>query len=182
MAYPRRRDPIDHSVRAADDGRRVHATRRPRPANAGEWVMAILWASTRYHLGNNPGLFQDAQYVGHALRLPFQKTWIDGEAAAVRLIFHTRDVETWAGRRGHKISINDVEIGRLSDGGSARGDTEAFELTIARPLLDEALSGRDQFIVAVDLELDPDHPGLADDFVVTRIESDGTFAARLGWR
>jgi hypothetical protein len=143
--------------------------------------MAILWASTRYHLGNNPGLFLDAQYVGHTLRLPFQKTWIDGDAAAIGLVFHTRDVETWDGRRGHKISINGVEIGRLSDRDSAQGDAEAFKLSIARPALNEALAGHDQFILAIDLEIDPDRPRLVDDFVLTRIESDGTFAAKLGW-
>ena len=143
--------------------------------------MAILWASTRYHLGNNPGLFLDAQYVGHTLRLPFQKTWIDGEAAAIGLVFHTKDVETWDGRCGHKISINGVEIGRLSDAGSGQGDTEVFTLSVARQILDDLLAGRDQFVLAIDLEIDPDRPRLVDDFVLTRIESDGTFAARLGW-
>lgn len=143
--------------------------------------MKILWASTRYHLGSNPGLFLDAQYVGHTLRLPFQKTWIDSEAATIGLVFHTKDVETWDGRRGHKVSINEIEIGRLSDRDSTQGDAEIFTLSVARSVLNDALAGHDQFTLAIDLEIDPDRPKLVDDFVLTRIESDGTFAARLGW-
>ena len=143
--------------------------------------MAILWASTNYHLGDNPGIFQDACYVGHVLRLPFRKAWIDPEASGVVLRVHTRDVETWADRLGHKVSINEREVGRLKDASDALGGTEVFAFSVTRPELDDALAGGDHFTLSIELDLGTAGPRLSDDFVVTRIESDGTFAAALGW-
>jgi hypothetical protein len=45
-----------------------------------------------------------------------------------------------------------------------------------------ALGGEDNFLLAVELERQAASPGLADDFVLWRIETDGTFAASLGWK
>ena len=140
----------------------------------------ILWLAGRYHLGDNPGVFQDAQYVGYALELPFRKTWIDETATTVKLIVTTLEVETWGAWSGHKVSINGVEVGRLKDQNDAQGSPERFELRIDRALLDGALAGKDTFILRVDLDIQPATPGMADDFILTRVASDG-FAAKLGW-
>ncbi|MET1028029.1 MAG: hypothetical protein ABWY00_12740 [Dongiaceae bacterium] len=144
--------------------------------------MAILWASTKYHLGDNPGVFQDASYIGHHLKLPFRKAWLDPEASTVVLRVHTRDVETWGDCLGHKVSINEREIGRLKDTGDASGDAEVFELGIARSDIEKILAGDDCFTLSIELDVGAAAPRISDDFVVTRIESDGTFAAKLGWK
>jgi hypothetical protein len=90
-------------------------------------------------------------------------------------------VETWADHLGHKVSINETEVGRLKDAADVLGRTEVFEFAMARPELEDALAGGDRFTLSIELDLGITGPRLADDFVVTRIESDGTFAAALGW-
>ncbi len=142
----------------------------------------ILWVAGRYQLGDDPGLFQDAHYVGHALELPFRKTWIDDSAQTVTLLIHTTDVETWGAWQGHSVLLNGTEVGRLKDASDTQGGTEIFQLPLARGTLDGILSGEDNFLLRVEIERQPSQPGLADDFVLTRIETDGTFAAKLGWK
>jgi len=142
----------------------------------------ILLVAGRYQLGDDPGLFQDAVYVGQTLALPFKKTWIDGSATTVKLIVYTTDVETWGDWKGHAVSINGVEIGRLKDPNDTYGPLERFELPIPVATLNGALGGKDEFILSVVLEVQAATPGLSDDFILVRIATDGTFAAKLGWK
>jgi hypothetical protein len=142
----------------------------------------ILWVAGRYQLGNDPGLFQDAAYVGQGLALPFKKTWIDPNATVVKLIIHTTDVETWGNWSGHAVLINNIEVGRLKDPTDTMGSIERFELSIPVSTMNAALGGKDEFALRVELEIQPAQPGLSDDFVLTRIASDESFAAKLGWK
>jgi hypothetical protein len=143
----------------------------------------IVLITGRYQFGNDAGLFQDAIYIGFELKLPFTKTWIDASATDIIFIFHTHDVEIWGTGQGHRVSINNVEIGRLKDGNDVQGTSEVFRLTVARTTVEAALAGKDNFLLSVELEVQPSlPPGLSDDFVLWRIETDGTFAARLGWK
>jgi len=142
----------------------------------------IVLITGRYQLGNDAGIFQDALYIGFELKLPFTKTWIDSSATDITFIFYTHDVETWGTWIGHRVSINGVEIGRLKDPDDVQGASEVFRLVVPRTTLDSALGGKDNFVLTVELEREPAMPGLADDFVLWRIESDGTFAASLGWK
>jgi hypothetical protein len=142
----------------------------------------IVLITGRYQLGNDPGIFQDALYVGFELKLPFTKTWIDSSATNITFVFYTHDVETWGSWKGHRVSINNVEIGRLRDPDDAQGASEIFKLAVPRTTVETALGGKDNFLLSVELDVQPATPGLADDFVLWRIETDGTFAARLGWK
>jgi hypothetical protein len=142
----------------------------------------IVLITGRYQLGNDAGIFQDALYVGFELQLPFTKTWIDTNADNITFVFYTHDVETWGAWKGHRVAINDVEIGRLKDPDDTQGVSEIFRLAVPRKELEKALNGKDQFLLSVQLEVQPASPGMADDFVLWRIETDGTFAARIGWR
>jgi hypothetical protein len=145
-------------------------------------VTPIVFVTGRYQLGNDPGVFQDAIYVGHELSLPFKSIWIDPAAASIGLTFYTHDVETWAEWQGHRVAINGTEIGRLKDPDDKQGVNEVFHLSIARHDLEQALNGKDTFLLTITLgELDT-APNLSDDFVLWRIESDGSFAAHLGWK
>lgn len=142
----------------------------------------ILLVAGCYHLGDNAGAFQHAVYVGHALELPFKKTWIDPAAQTVTFLFATTDVETWGDWKGHAVTINGSEIGRLKDATDAQGPREGFSIPVRTSSLNALLNGRDEFTLRIELETQTAFPGMADDFIITRIETDGTLAAKLGWK
>ena len=139
----------------------------------------ILLIAGRYQLGNNEGLFQDAHYVGYGLELPFRKTWIDTDAKEIGFVFHTTDVETWGDWKGHRVAINGQEIGRLKDPSDTYGPAEVFTIKVPTATLEKILSGKDNFVLSVELERQPTQPGLSDKLVLTRIETDGTLALRV---
>jgi hypothetical protein len=128
----------------------------------------ILLIAGRYQL-------QDAHYVGYGLELPFRKTWIDTDAKEIGFVFHTTDVETWGDWKGHS-----QEIGRLKDPSDTYGPAEVFTIKVPTATLEKILSGKDNFVLSVELERQPTQPGLSDKLVLTRIETDGTLAASLG--
>jgi hypothetical protein len=161
----------------------VASTDAAIPLHSIESLMTpIVLITGRYQLGNDAGIFQDALYIGFELRLPFTRTWMDQAASDITFVFYTHDVETWGAWQGHRVAINNVEIGRLKDPDDVQGESEVFRLAIPRATLEAALAGKDTFILSVELDVQPASPGLADDFVLWRIETDGTFAARLGWK
>jgi hypothetical protein len=141
----------------------------------------ILVVSGAYQLGDNPGLFQDSIYCGDLLSLPMTLVWLDQNASNVAFIVYTHDVETWGNWSGHRVSINNVEIGRLKDPNDVQGRSERFELVVPRSKLESALGGANTFVVRIELERQPQVQGMADDFVVTRLATDGV-AIRLGGR
>jgi len=133
----------------------------------------IVLITGRYQLGNDPGIFQDALYVGFELTLPFTKTWIDPTAKDITFAFYTHDVETWGQWKGHRVAINNVEIGRIKDPDDIQGASEISRLVVPRATIDLALAGKDTFLLSVELDVQPSSPGLSDDFVLWRIETDG---------
>jgi hypothetical protein len=145
-------------------------------------MTSIVLVTGRYQIGNDPGVFQDAIYVGFELKLPFTKTWIDPNASSITFTFYTHDVETWGTSKGHRVSINNVEIGRLRDPIDVQGASEICSISVPRTTIESLLATDDNFLLSIELELPLQGPGLADDFVLWRIETDGTFAARLGWK
>lgn len=139
----------------------------------------ILLIAGRYQLGNNEGLFQDAHYVGYGLELPFRKTWIDTDAKEIGFVFHTTDVETWGDWKGHRVAINGQEIGAAQGSVRHLRSCRSLHDQSADSDLEKILSGKDNFVLSVELERQPTQPGLSDDFVLTRIETDGTLALRV---
>jgi hypothetical protein len=142
----------------------------------------VLMIAGRYHLGDTPGIFQDAVYVGHELNFPFNGPWFDPAAATIGLRFHTTDVETWGNWDGHRVLVNGTEVGRLKDPDDQFGSAELFTLVVDKHTLVQAIGGSNNFVVTVALEHQPAQPGMADDFLFLRFETDGTFGARLGWK
>ncbi|MDJ0514071.1 MAG: hypothetical protein QNJ62_11580 [Methyloceanibacter sp.] len=134
---------------------------------------AVVLLTGAYHLGNNPGVFQDAQYVGLRLEFPARLTW--KPPAAVELIFYTHDIETWGGTGGHAVTINGTEVGRLRDVVNTQHPTEINTITIDKAVFDNAVGGGDEFRLGIAVR----GGTLADDFVLTRVETRG-FAALLG--
>ena len=128
-----------------------------------------------YHFGNNLGIFGQASFVGLRLQLPVVVTWIsdDPSASEVSLWVETHDIETWDPEQwaGHAVLINDTEIGRLKDPANVTGRTEVFKLTIDKTAVRRLIDGSGNATLSVVLERQPQHPILADDFVLTRIET-----------
>src|SRR6185436_2080981 len=81
------------------------------------------------------------------------------------IVFHTTDVETRG--RAAQGSVRHLRSCRSLHDQSADSD------------LEKILSGKDNLVLSVELERQPTQPGLSDDFVLTRIETDGTLALRV---
>lgn len=137
---------------------------------------SVVFLTGNYHLGNNPGVFQDAQYVG--LKLEFPATLVWRPEAAVELILYTRDVESWGGTGGHIVTINDTEVGKITDFDNAQHPNEITSIKIDKAKFDSAVGSSDDFRLGI-IVVTGTHPSLADDFVLTRIET-RDFSARLG--
>ena len=138
----------------------------------------ILLIAGRYQLGNNEGLFQDAHYVGYGLELPFRKTWIDTDAKEIGFVFHTTDVETWGDWKGQSCDQRPRDRGGSRIRPHLRSCRSLHDQS-ADSDLEKILSGKDNLVLSVELERQPTQPGLSDDFVLTRIETDGTLALRV---
>jgi hypothetical protein len=114
----------------------VASTDAAIPLHSIESLMTpIVLITGRYQLGNDAGIFQDALYIGFELRLPFTRTWMDQAASDITFVFYTHDVETWGAWQGHRVAINNVEIGRLKDPDDVQGESEVFRLAIPRATL-----------------------------------------------
>ena len=142
----------------------------------------ILVLSGKYHFGDNAGVFQNATYIGHQLVLPVRKTWLDDKADTVAFYFSTHDVETWGDWKGHKVAINGTEIGRIKDVADTVGEIETTKLELTKAEFIKLLDRSDNFSLSIELEKQITLPGLADDFVLTRIATSDNLAVVLGWK
>lgn len=142
----------------------------------------VLLICGSYHFGDGPGTFQDATYIGHQLVLPVRKVWLDDRADHVSFYFSTHDVETVGDWRGHRVTINGTEIGRIKNHGHTAGDVDTTKLDVALETLVKLLGGKDYFSLAIELEKRHATPGMADDFVLTRIATSASLSLALGWQ
>ena len=141
----------------------------------------ILVVSGSYHFGDNPGIFQNSTYVGHQLVLPVRKTWLDERADKVAFYFGTQDVETLGNWKGHRVTINGKDIGRIKNHGGMAGTAETVKLEVKLDDLLMLLDQKDNFTLAIEYEKQPAMPGLGDDFVLTRIATSENLSVTLGW-
>jgi len=68
----------------------------------------LIWQG-RLQLGDEPGVFQDAQYTGLASELPITAYRIDPNITSehtFRLVLETENLETYTGYPGHKIEVH----------------------------------------------------------------------------
>lgn len=143
-------------------------------------VATILVLEGRYHFGNNPGVFQDATYVGLQLNLPITVTWYDENLDEVAFLFKTQDVESWRGSGGHQVLLNGTDVGRLSDPSDGQAGNEQFRIAIPTVLFKAILKGSKFARLGILVEVGDSPPGLADDFVLRRIETEENLLVRVG--
>ena len=141
----------------------------------------------QYHLGDNPGLFQDATFIGYVLALPLAVTLdLNDPAEHATLQIETHDIETWDPDRwlGHPVRLTrqdeTIEVGRLKDPNATDGRVEVFQLKVAKSEIERLLGGHSgSAVLTVEVERQMARPGLSDDFVLTRLEIAGA-TARIG--
>lgn len=145
----------------------------------------ILVMTGNYQFGNNPGLFQEAPFVGKSVIFPVSVTYVDVTATDVRLYFDTHDIETWGDWMGHQVLLNGEEVGRLKDPADRFGRAETFEVIIKMAdflrIINYGGGMPSKVELQIVLDTQPAHPGLADDFVLMRIDTSDSAVLRLGW-
>jgi hypothetical protein len=147
-----------------------------------------IWTG-RVHLGDDPGIYGNAQYVGFSVAFPVQLQPFDETAAApppdVTFLVAASDVSVMTGYPGHKVSIvgysptstphewaaTELAFGRINS--SFAGE---LVIQVSAATLPEYLS--------VHVEIDATvAPGLYDDFLLTRISLQSTtHYASFGFR
>lgn len=142
----------------------------------------ILVVSGSYHFGDNPGIFQNSTYIGHQLVLPARKTWLDDRAEKLAFFFSTTDVETLGNWRGHRVTLNGTDIGRIKNIGGTPGLPDTVKIEVSSDDLRRLLDGKDNFTLVIEYEKHPTIPGLGDDFVLTRIATSENWSVALGWK
>ncbi|URM91342.1 hypothetical protein LUW75_16705 [Streptomyces sp. MRC013] len=149
----------------------------------------LVWQG-RIHLGDEPGVFGDAEYSGLAMELPvtLRKTDPSGPNTT-KLVLVTQNAETYTGYPGHLITVTQF----LPDPGEPNHFTE---VVLATARLESADDNRKEIVltlpdqsapvfISVRVRVDTEvPPGLYDDFVVTRLLNrarDFAFVADLGF-
>lgn len=144
----------------------------------------VLVFEAMYHLGDDPGIFQNAVFIGHRLSLPMNLAYVVKDST-VSLVIRTRHVETWGKRgkwNGHSVLLDTTHIGYLEDRDDKTPEgTEIHTFTISADKL-EAIAGTDSnFAFSVVLERQDPQQGRADDFLFLRLETVNA-VVRMGWK
>lgn len=139
----------------------------------------LIW-NGRIHLGDEPGIYGVTPYPGLALELPVTLEKTDPAAAdETTLILHTKNVETFTGYPGHKITVTAF----VPD---PNQPFHSVEQVLATELLTSADNNRKQVeldltgltfpvFIGVRVRIDTEvPPGLYDDFLVTRLLNKST--------
>lgn len=148
----------------------------------------ILVLTGAYHLGDNPGLFGGATWVGDRLSLPMRVEYAASQGDPVLLV-EVHDLDVWQqGWPGHHVFVDDQPVGRLlppfeepapvPPGGQV-GPLRMPQVAVVNLGRERLKKGmRFRLVIAVDRQ-GGDAP-LLDDFLITRIES-VDWVIRPGW-
>ena len=141
----------------------------------------LIWTGA-LNLGDTPGVFMNAQFVGLLLQIPVTITFPPTSKEPVLFRLITTDVEVFGGKK-HPVywdwspgTAFPAPVGYIDDVAMTPGRPE-----ISHPLTvpaSAAAAGRHTITVLVN----PDVPaGMRDDFVLMRIEAQNTIGAKIGW-
>ncbi|GGR38241.1 hypothetical protein WEB32_32405 [Streptomyces netropsis] len=148
----------------------------------------LIWQG-RIHLGDEPGLYDDAHYSGLSAEVPLTLERADPQGDATALVVVTEGVETFTGYPGHLITVTAY----LPDPARPYHSVETVLATARITSADQnrkeiplALANRPSpLFVSVRVRIDTEvPPGLYDDFVLTRIlhaSQNFAFVASLGF-
>jgi hypothetical protein len=149
----------------------------------------LVWEG-RIHLGDEPGVYGDAEYSGIALEFPLTLRKTDPAGPdTTTLVLRTQDIQTFTGYPGHLITVTAYQL-------DPQDPTRSIETQLATARLNSADNNRKEVpinltgltspvFVSVRVRVDTTvPPGLYDDFVVTRLlnkSANFTFVASFGF-
>lgn len=148
-------------------------------------VTDLLWRG-RIQLGDEPGIYSDAQYGGLCLDLPIELLPYSGdpeEEGDLTIIIEASEVKIYEGFNGHPVTLFALE--EAGAGKWARREVEHGELNNDNGGRAEIpLRGAIPKYVSLRLEANPQlPPGLYDEMVVNRLSvRSETHYGYLGWR
>lgn len=138
----------------------------------------LVWAG-HLNMGDTPGVFTDAQFVGLLLQIPVTITFTQGGDAAFLLV--TTDVEIFGGKT-HPVywdwapgTAFPTPVGYIDDTDPIPGRRECHRLTVPAAA---ATKGPHTITVHVNPAVSE---GMRDDFVLRRIEAGDAIGAKIGW-
>lgn len=140
----------------------------------------LIWTGA-LNLGDTPGVFMDAQFVGLMLQIPITITYVPDGDDPVQLLLMTTEVEVFNDKK-HPVywdwssgAALPVPVGYIDDSEFIPGKPEYHLLTVPKA---EATKGRHW----ITIQVNPDIPaGMRDDFVLKRIEAHESIGAQIGW-
>jgi len=148
-------------------------------------VTELLWRG-RIQLGDEPGIYSDAQYGGLTLDLPVELLAYSGDATTngeVVLIIEAREVKIYQGYAGHPVTVF-----ALTEGADGKWQRQA----VAHGELNNDNEGRAELLLRrpipryVSIRVEENSqlpPGLYDEIVVHRLSiRSETHYGYLGWR
>lgn len=140
----------------------------------------LVWTGS-LNLGDTPGVFMNAQFVGLLLQIPITITFLPDGDNPVQLLLMTTEVEIfnekkhpvyWNWSPGDKLP---TPIGFIDDTDLIPGKPEYHLLTIPRG---DISLGKYTITILVNPEIPA---GLRDDFVLKKIEAHESIGAKIGW-
>jgi hypothetical protein len=140
----------------------------------------LVWTGG-LNLGDTPGVFYDAQFVGLLVQIPLTITFLPDGEDPIKLLLMTTEVEIfndkkhpvyWDWMPGNPLP---TPVGFIDDTDLIPGRPEFHLLTIPRAA---ASVDRHWITIQVNPEISA---GLRDDFVLKRIEAHETIGAKIGW-
>lgn len=146
----------------------------------------LLWSGS-IALGDTPGVFMDAEFVGLLVQIPFiiTSTTMD----VVTILLATTDVEIFRDSEGNKQVHNaylnwqpgqpfPAPVGSIDDEELFPGKPEIHKLDIPAQLFQPEVKGNHTLTIHVNPNISA---GLKDDFVLKSIQISENVSARIGW-
>lgn len=140
----------------------------------------LIWTGS-LNLGDTPGVFGDAQFVGLMLQTPLTITFLPDGSEPINFLLMTTEVEIFSGKK-HPVYWDwqpgtplPTPVGFIDDTDIIPGRPEFHLLSVPR-----AAASADRHWITI--HINPDIPaGLKDDFVLKRIEAHESVGAKIGW-
>lgn len=140
-----------------------------------------IWTGA-LNLGDTPGVFTDASFVGLVVQIPLTITFLpEGFKDPVWFLLETTEVETF-GEAQHPILWDwkpgtplTTPVGAINNKDLTAGETERHFVQLSA---EQATPGPHSLTILVNPEVGA---GLKDDFILRRLGASQQIGARVGW-
>jgi hypothetical protein len=140
----------------------------------------MIWTGA-LNLGDTPGVFTDAHFVGLLLQIPITVTFIPDDLVQAQFLLTTTEVEIF-GNKPHRVfwdwspgTAFPAPVGQIDDRDFVPGRPEIHPLSVPA-----ASAGVGKHSVTIHVNSDVT-AGPRDDFVLRRIEAHESIGVKFGW-